>query len=213
MYPKDFLGDVNTITMTAEEFGAYSLLILHAWEQGAELRYDLDELSALARVKRPKFDKMWEQKLSRCFTVARSKRTISNPRQRREAVKQRRYSASQSTKARQRWDNDDAAAVPGDSRGSAAGMPPTPTPTPPSSLDVRTSEDLSRVRCNRCPTDGEHWGLLYAGTKDQTTCRCKRGKARKKWYAQKCDREEQDAGRSRGKRGDGPTRIGPGDVA
>jgi len=191
LYPKDFLGDSNTMTMTAEEVGAYMLLLMHAWEQGATLPHDLDELAALARVDRPRFDDMWATKLSRCFTIARNKRTVSNPRQCREASKQRAYSAQQAAKARHRWDKGDAAAVPGDSRGYAGGMPPTPTPTSPPAAQV----NVSVYPPGTCPLqacDGE--GAVRAkGGRILRTCQCPAGRERARRFALIAQAEEQAA--------------------
>lgn len=209
VYPKDFLGDRNTITMTAEEVGVYWLLLLHSWEEGARLPNDHDELAALGRVDRATFDTLWKRRLSRCFTVSRNKRWLSNTRQSREAAKQRAYSVKQSANARAGVDKRRAVAEPLVSQERASAVPPTtPSPTT-SSSNVRTSEDPSKVRCNRCKATGEDWGLLYPGTADQTPCHCRRGHARRAWYRQKKDREEQDAKNPRQKRGTGPTRVSP----
>lgn len=181
MYPKDFLGDVNTITMTAEEVGAYFLLLLHGWESGAELPNDLDELAKLARIGRRRFPRMWEQKLSRCFTVSRNKLTLSNPRQCREAAKQRKYSATQAAKARQRWGSGDAAAKPGDSRGSPAGMPPPPPPPPPAPAPPTLKtypQDGQRVGSEKPPSCGSCIGAGdWAGWNPATgrICTCPLG--------------------------------------
>jgi uncharacterized protein YdaU (DUF1376 family) len=65
-YPSDFLSDAKTMVMTAEEIGAYILLISICWREG-ELSNDLDELAALARMTPDAFKASWEKRICRCF--------------------------------------------------------------------------------------------------------------------------------------------------
>jgi len=66
MYPADFLSDRNVLVMTAEEVGAYVMLLLSTWLEGA-LSNDLDELAAIAKMPRDRFEIAWEKRIARCF--------------------------------------------------------------------------------------------------------------------------------------------------
>lgn len=65
-YPADFLADRNTTLMTAEEIGAYLLLLCFCWREGS-LPNDMDDLAILARVTVDRFEKSWLKRISKCF--------------------------------------------------------------------------------------------------------------------------------------------------
>jgi uncharacterized protein YdaU (DUF1376 family) len=68
VYAADFLADKNTAVMSAEEVGAYWLLILYCWREGT-LPSDIEELAALSRVPVERFSSSWERRIARCFAV------------------------------------------------------------------------------------------------------------------------------------------------
>lgn len=66
-YAADFLADINVIVMTAEEVGAYLLLMLVCWREG-HLPIDKQLLSQISRVAFDRFSIMWENRLEKCFS-------------------------------------------------------------------------------------------------------------------------------------------------
>lgn len=67
-FPSDFLGDPNTLAMTAEEVGAYWLLACVCWDKDG-LPNDLEELADYARMDDEAFQKSWARRVSRCFVL------------------------------------------------------------------------------------------------------------------------------------------------
>lgn len=65
-YAADFLADMNVAMMSAEEVGAYWLLILYCWREGT-LPDDVEELALLARMQPEAFSRSWEKRIRRCF--------------------------------------------------------------------------------------------------------------------------------------------------
>jgi uncharacterized protein YdaU (DUF1376 family) len=65
-YAADFLADKNVMVMSAEEVGAYWLLILVCWREGV-LPNDMEELAALARIPIERFEPSWNKRIARCF--------------------------------------------------------------------------------------------------------------------------------------------------
>jgi uncharacterized protein YdaU (DUF1376 family) len=57
IYIGDYLKD--TFGLTAEEHGAYLLLLMHAWNAGGSLPDDCDVLCRLARVERQRWSDVW----------------------------------------------------------------------------------------------------------------------------------------------------------
>lgn len=85
VYPGDFIHNVDTAGMTAEEIGVYWLLICYAWD--APLPNDPVRLARMARLTPKKFARAWGS-VSRCFDVS-EKNTLTNPRQERERIFQK----------------------------------------------------------------------------------------------------------------------------
>ncbi|MDY6862817.1 MAG: DUF1376 domain-containing protein, partial [Thermodesulfobacteriota bacterium] len=63
-YPKDFVSDVNVVTMTMEERGVYITLLSHCWIEGC-LKGGSEMLQAICN-NPSNWEKIWE-KVSRCF--------------------------------------------------------------------------------------------------------------------------------------------------
>lgn len=71
IYAADFLADKNVMVMSAEEVGAYWLLILVCWREGI-LPNDVEELAALARTPMKRFEASWKKRIARCFVRTES---------------------------------------------------------------------------------------------------------------------------------------------
>lgn len=88
-YPNDFLADPNTLVMTAEEIGAYCLLMCVCWN--SPLPNDLSELAAYARVPLERFEPMWDRRLKKCFEYVQKTDSFVHPRLEKELKKQREF--------------------------------------------------------------------------------------------------------------------------
>jgi len=130
-YPSDFLSDGNTIVMSAEEIGMYTLLLCVCWKEGS-IPDDIDELSILTRTSSDKFEKSWEKRISKCF-VKNDNGELVNPRLEKERIKQKNYKKKKQEAgkkgAQARWNNNDSKgngkdiAVPQNENGSAKKVP------------------------------------------------------------------------------------------
>jgi uncharacterized protein YdaU (DUF1376 family) len=86
MYAADFLADANVAVMTAEEVGAYLLLMLYAWREDG-MRNDIEELAGLARIPFDRFRVSWDKRIARCFKERDDGRLV-HPRLEQERNKQ-----------------------------------------------------------------------------------------------------------------------------
>lgn len=105
-YPKDLLADANVATMTAEQFGAYWLLVSYCWIENG-LRNDPDHLASLARISREKFDLFWPV-IGASFRMSR-RRVLVHKRLERERTKQSNFAKAKSESgkagAAKRWNS------------------------------------------------------------------------------------------------------------
>lgn len=126
VYPGDFIHNVETAGMTAEEIGAYWLLICYSWD--GPLPNDERRLARMARLTPARFARAWVA-VSRCFQLD-ERNTLTNPRVERERLFQKqnrdrmRDLSQKAAQARQE----------GTSRspyGAPCGVPPeSPVPIP-----------------------------------------------------------------------------------
>jgi uncharacterized protein YdaU (DUF1376 family) len=102
LYPDNQLAD--TMTMTTEEVGAYSLLAWVCWREDG-LPDDLKELALIARMPAARFDKSWKR-IKRCF-VQRADGSWESRRLAEERIKQaenrKKRQAAGSKGAEARW--------------------------------------------------------------------------------------------------------------
>lgn len=105
-YPKDYLGDKNTIPMSTLETGAYLLLIMHCWEEDG-LPPDLGDLADMCRLSVEEFTALWDRRLRKCFDWNEKKNVFEHPRLLKEIKKQKSWKKqkSEAGKAgmRNRW--------------------------------------------------------------------------------------------------------------
>jgi len=108
-YPTDFLSDPKVMVMTAEEVGAYWLLICACWLDG-ELPNDARYLAKLAKLSDEQFARVWPA-VERCFRATDTGYT--HGRLERERAKQREYRKAKSVSglrgAKSRWQKDGTA--------------------------------------------------------------------------------------------------------
>jgi uncharacterized protein YdaU (DUF1376 family) len=104
-YPNDFIADPNTMLMTAEEVGAYTLLMAFCWKEES-LPDNMADLAKLSRLTKGKFKKAWETRISKCFEK-NSDGNFIHPRLERERKKQKQYRENKSRAgkmgANKRW--------------------------------------------------------------------------------------------------------------
>ena len=103
--PKKVLGNPDVALMTAEEFGAYNLLLMYAWTSGdCSLTGDEGELARLARVSKV------SERVMKQFKKDKDGRLFSEQllADRRDAVK---LSKERSKAANARWKKKDASEV------------------------------------------------------------------------------------------------------
>ncbi|HOJ04133.1 MAG TPA: DUF1376 domain-containing protein [Bacteroidota bacterium] len=93
--PSDFLADGNTLVMSAEEIGAYTLLMCVCWRETA-LSTDIEELAAIARMDPERFRESWERRIKRCFRLNDDGTGYIHPRLDRERQRQEERRQSQS---------------------------------------------------------------------------------------------------------------------
>lgn len=117
-YPGDYLSDKNTIPMTAEENGAYCLLMWVCWDQDG-LADDMDELADIARLSNERFEPIWKRRIKKCFVWDEKKNRFFHPRLLKEIKKQKEWKKKNSDigklGAAKRWGkttSDDAEALP-----------------------------------------------------------------------------------------------------
>lgn len=131
-YPLDFLGDRNTLVMSAEEIGAYWLLISSCWIEG-DLPNDIEDLAGIARMPVDRFQKSWEKRISRCFVQLENGQWV-HPRLEEERAKQEEWAQRNSENgkkgAEKRWNKSESpdsdgyrGAIGGLSPGNGKGMP------------------------------------------------------------------------------------------
>lgn len=105
-YPRDYLGDRNTIPMTTEENGAYCLLMWFCWENDG-LPDDMEELADDARLPVEKFTPMWNKRIKKCFVWDEKRERYFHPRLLKEIKKQRSWKKKKSDAGKQgaasRW--------------------------------------------------------------------------------------------------------------
>lgn len=89
-YPGDFLSDFNVIVMTAQEVGAYALLMCVCWKENG-ITNDMEELATASRMG-DAFAESWEKRIRRCF-ILRDDGRWDHPRLQAERVKQQEFSA------------------------------------------------------------------------------------------------------------------------
>lgn len=136
-YPGDFFADSKVIVMTAEEVGAYWLLISSCWIEG-KLSGDMEDMAVIARLPVDKFQTSWEKRIKRCFEQ-REDGVWIHPRLEVERQHQAENREKKRHAALKRYEKH----PPGEQKGctsSAAAVQmqcpstssSTPTPTPPS---------------------------------------------------------------------------------
>lgn len=94
-YPGEYLADKNTIPMTAEETGAYCLLMWVSWEQDG-LPDDMEELADIARLPVEKFEPIWRRRIKKCFAWDEKKNVFFHPRHLKEIKKQKLWKKEKS---------------------------------------------------------------------------------------------------------------------
>jgi len=99
-YPGDFLSDFNVIVMTAQEVGAYALLMCVCWKENG-IANDMDELATVSRMG-DAFAESWEKHIKRCF-ILREDGRWDHPRLQAERVKQQDFSAKMHDAAMRRY--------------------------------------------------------------------------------------------------------------
>lgn len=98
-YPSDFISDLNVLLMTAQEVGAYLLLMSHCWLEGA-LPDDMKVLAHIARIEPIAFEESWNTRVGRCFELTEEGWT--HPRLQAEREKQQSFSRKMSESATRR---------------------------------------------------------------------------------------------------------------
>lgn len=105
-YPKDYLGDKNTIPMTTLEHGAYDLLWMHCWNDDG-LPDDLEELAGMAKMSVDTFTPIWNARIKRCFKWDERKKKYFHPRLLKEIKKQKSWKKEKSERGKRaavsRW--------------------------------------------------------------------------------------------------------------
>lgn len=116
-YPKDYLGDKNTIPMNTVEHGAYCLLWMHCWQEDG-LTDDIQELADMAKLSIEDFTPIWERRIKKCFIWDDKKKLFFHPRLLKEIKKQKSWKKENSERGRKaalsRWHptvSDDASAM------------------------------------------------------------------------------------------------------
>lgn len=100
-YVGDFLSHPIVALMTAQEVGAYWLLINYAWQLG-ELPNDLEELSIYARLPVETFEPMWTRRIQRCFQLMGN--VWIHPHLEEEKIKHQNISKVRQKASEARWD-------------------------------------------------------------------------------------------------------------
>lgn len=135
-YPRDFLADANVARMTAEEVGAYWLLISYCWLEGS-LPNDETDLAMLARLAPARFKRAWERRISERFMLGDDNRLrhrrLEEERQKQEAYRSER-SASGKRGAQSRWQHSSA-------NSSAIGEPMAADASSSAICDLRSAEE------------------------------------------------------------------------
>jgi uncharacterized protein YdaU (DUF1376 family) len=98
-YPSDFVSDLNVLLMTAQEVGAYLLLMSHCWLEGA-LPDDMNVLAHIARIEQTAFEASWTTRIGRCFELTEGGWT--HPRLQAEREKQQAFSEKMRDSAQRR---------------------------------------------------------------------------------------------------------------
>lgn len=130
-YASDFLGSRRVRMMTLEDRGAYITLLADAWDEDG-LPTDLDDVAQLLGLKATskQFKRIWKR-VGLAFELIDGR--LRNPRQERERVKVKEFSAMQSERAKSGWQKD-AEGMPRHSRRNAGKVPaqcsPSPSPSP-----------------------------------------------------------------------------------
>lgn len=113
-YVGDFLSHPIVALMTAQEVGAYWLLVNYCWQLG-ELPNDLEELAAYARLTVEQFEPMWNRRISRCFHFSERQTWthihLENERTKHELIRKVRQKASESRWHKQDKNKSDANAM------------------------------------------------------------------------------------------------------
>jgi uncharacterized protein YdaU (DUF1376 family) len=154
-YPKDYLGDKNTIPMTTLEHGAYFLLLLHCWEEDG-LPGDLGDLADMARLSVEDFTSMWGRRLKKCFVWNDKKNVYENPRLLKEIKKQKAWKKKKSDAGKQgadkRWHQT------GNGDGTAMALPSTAMAN-----DSSSSSSLSSSSSVSSVEESAHTGRILSG--------------------------------------------------
>lgn len=195
-YPADWLADAEVRAMTLAQRGAYIDLLAIGWrEDGLP-----DDVPSLARMIGGK-PALVKQVLAIMYVKRggrfRNKRQESERKAAQATSRKRAAAGSKGGKARV------ARLQPG--HDSATARPKHSDSDSDSDSNVQTLKKSSQVHCTTCYGDGERWGLVkhLAGTRDQVTCKCPRGRERAKRVAQ--EREAKERGRrTPRKRGERP---------
>lgn len=114
--PADFI--VGVVYMSAEEIGAYQLLLDHQWDQGGRLPKDFRKLARMAHLSPRRFRQLWESTLAEKFEEDSG--GYFNARLDREMSKARELSDQRRQAAAARWGSD-AIALQADNGGDASG--------------------------------------------------------------------------------------------
>jgi uncharacterized protein YdaU (DUF1376 family) len=110
-YVGDFLSHPIVALMTAQEVGAYWLLVNYEWKSG-ELPNDIEELAIYARLPVETFEPMWTRRISRCFQLT-GRNTWIHPfleseRLKHETIREARQNASATRWNKQNKSKSDA---------------------------------------------------------------------------------------------------------
>jgi uncharacterized protein YdaU (DUF1376 family) len=149
-YPRDFLGDSNVAVMTAEQVGAYWLLLCYCWIDHT-LPMDRKKLASLARIHHLHWDRVWSA-IGHCFQ--QTDEGYIHPRLEREREKQQRHSSHMSAAgargAAKRWPK------PGHGQAIAKPQPDGSQAIAPdsSSSSSSSSEEKERALKTQLPPQG-----------------------------------------------------------
>jgi uncharacterized protein YdaU (DUF1376 family) len=152
-YPDDFLGSGKVGTMTAEEVGAYTLLLCLDWNENGFV-FDPEELARWCRMTRAQFRKVWKR-VSRCFDEKDGR--MYNPRLQLEREKQARWREKSAQGGRT---SAQARAKGGSTTLPAQTAPiantPSPSPTPVTTQEPKGADKPRAVRV-RPPRPAMPW--------------------------------------------------------
>lgn len=100
VYYKEFRQDPKTAGMKATEIGAYWLLIMECWDRDNTLPDDIEELAIVARMPLKQFEKVWNEKIRRCFRFDGRKQIFWHKRLEQEIESGKRFKKTQSDRGK-----------------------------------------------------------------------------------------------------------------